>query len=292
MKVGLSRIYFARFVSDGFNNVTYKDGFRAARAINHKYTPGSASSNADARADNGIAESASGETSGGDISLEVAELTTKASAFLYGLKPRTRKVGEKEVIEYGYGETNKPQNVGYGFIEKHVTNSKTTYVGCVFTKVKFATAPDDITTQGENINFQSTTITGTAMKDGTNLDEWRVKSDELDSEAEADKYVRAVLMIETTELDELTIVSVPGEELGKTAISSTPALIDGRSYRYRTGPSIAMPELYDDLSGWTPWNGVTEITATTGDKIIIAEVDGSNQAMAAGIAMVKAKDTE
>ncbi len=291
-KVGLSRIYFAEYQSDGLDNVSYINGYLAARAIRHQFTAQSNSSNNDLYADNGVAESASGMTSGGDITTEVAELTQKTAKFLYNLTERTITVDGEEITEYVESEANTSKTVGYGFIEKHITKGKTTYRGVVFTKVKYNVANDDIQTQGESINWQTTSITGTASRDDTPAHEWRRKSQDFASEAKADKYVRKVLNITATELDEITVVSVAGTAEGKTKITVTPVLSAGRSYRYRTGASVTMPELYDDLSSWAPWNGTAEITATQGHTIIVAEVDSTNQAMGAGSATVVINEEE
>jgi hypothetical protein len=74
-------------------------------------------------------------------------------------------------------------------------------------------------------------------------------------------------------LRELTVVSAAGTASGKTAVSVTPALADGCSYKYKTGASVTLPT-YDQalITGWTAWDGSAEITATAGQTIVIAEV--------------------
>lgn len=39
-------------------------------------------------------------------------------------------------------------------------------------------------------------------------------------------------------------------------------------------------------TGYTAWNGADEITAATGQKIVVAEVDDKNRCIAAGMATV------
>ena len=48
-----------------------------------------------------------------------------------------------------------------------------------------------------------------------------------------------------------------------------------------------MPE-YDAVctTGYTAWNGTDEITATTGQKIVVVEVDSANKAKKAGITTI------
>ena len=61
----------------------------------------------------------------------------------------------------------------------------------------------------------------------------------------------------------------------------------GNSYKYKTAANPTMPR-YDAVctSGYTAWNGTDEITATTGQKIVIVEVDSANKAKKAGIATI------
>ena len=90
-----------------------------------------------------------------------------------------------------------------------------------------------------------------------------------------------------TALGDLTVVSVAGSTSGDTAIYVNPALTGGNTYVYKTDTTVALPGYGDDLStGWTAWNGTADITATTGDEIVIAEVDGSTLAQKAGKATV------
>lgn len=87
----------------------------------------------------------------------------------------------------------------------------------------------------------------------------------------------------------LTVVSVAGSAGGDTAIYVNPALTNGNTYVYKTAPSVTMPDYGDTLTtGWTAWNGTADITATTGNEIVIAEIDGSNLAEKAGKATVTA----
>ena len=42
------------------------------------------------------------------------------------------------------------------------------------------------------------------------------------------------------------------------------------------------------MSSWTPWDGVSDITATNGQEICIVEADADNKAVAAGETTVTA----
>lgn len=94
----------------------------------------------------------------------------------------------------------------------------------------------------------------------------------------------------TVSLGELTVNSVEGETTGNTKITVTPTIEGGHTYKYKVATSPTMPT-YDQIcsSGYTNWNGTDEITATTGQKIIVVEVDSENKAKKAGEATITSK---
>ncbi len=89
-------------------------------------------------------------------------------------------------------------------------------------------------------------------------------------------------------LEPLTVVSVAGGSTGDTAIYVNPAVEASHSYKYKTGASVDLP-LFDAVltTGWTAWDGSADITATTGNQIVIAEIEtATNKAKKAGRATV------
>lgn len=92
-------------------------------------------------------------------------------------------------------------------------------------------------------------------------------------------------------IGELTVNSVAGTSASdKTKITVSPSLSAGNSYKYKTASSVTVPEFGADCkTGYTAWDGVSEITATTGNKILIVEVDANNKAVKAGSATVASK---
>lgn len=92
-------------------------------------------------------------------------------------------------------------------------------------------------------------------------------------------------------IGELTVNSVAGTSAsGKTKITVSPSLSAGNSYKYKTASSVTVSEFGADCkTGYTAWDGVSEITATTGNKILIVEVDANNKAVKAGSATVASK---
>ena len=54
---------------------------------------------------------------------------------------------------------------------------------------------------------------------------------------------------------------------------------------------MKLPAYNQNLRTWSTWDGTSEITATTGKEICIAEVDADYRAVKAGIATVTSKDS-
>ncbi|UZT82146.1 hypothetical protein [Caproicibacterium sp. BJN0003] len=85
----------------------------------------------------------------------------------------------------------------------------------------------------------------------------------------------------------LSVSSTAGTVSGTTALTVTPSKGSGNTYRYKLGAYI--PNVGDDLSAWSTWDGTSAITATTGSIITVAEVDSTNKAVKASVATVVAK---
>lgn len=88
-------------------------------------------------------------------------------------------------------------------------------------------------------------------------------------------------------LKALTVTSQAGSASGKTKITISPSITEGNTYKYKTGTTVTLPVFNQVLtSGWTSWDGTSEITATTGNKIVITEVNAANECKAIGEATV------
>lgn len=85
----------------------------------------------------------------------------------------------------------------------------------------------------------------------------------------------------------MTVTSAAGSAAGKTAVTVSPTLTAGNSYKYKTAANPTIPEIGATCSaGYTNWNGSDEITAESGKTIVVVEVDESNAAVAVGTATV------
>lgn len=90
----------------------------------------------------------------------------------------------------------------------------------------------------------------------------------------------------------LTITSIAGTTTGTTKVTVNPTLTSGNSYMYKTANTVSIPNLEDvcnTAAGYTAWNGTNDVTATTGNEILIVEVDSTFKAVKAGKVTVTAK---
>lgn len=91
-------------------------------------------------------------------------------------------------------------------------------------------------------------------------------------------------------LQNLTVESATGAASGDTKITIDETKMFGRVYQYKTHASTAPTATYGEvLSGWTVWNGVDDIAATTGHKISICEVGADGKVKRYGSATVASK---
>ncbi len=82
--------------------------------------------------------------------------------------------------------------VGYGFIVEELTDSIRSYRACVLLKVKFKEGEETYETKGESIVLKGSSLSGAAI--GNSRGEWRKKSPRFDTEAEADEWIRKILV--------------------------------------------------------------------------------------------------
>lgn len=88
-------------------------------------------------------------------------------------------------------------------------------------------------------------------------------------------------------LGALTVTSAEGSSSGTTKITVTPAKESSNSYLYKVAATVTLPAYGEVLStGYTSWNGTSDITAISGNQIAIVEVNASNEALKGGLATV------
>lgn len=99
------------------------------------------------------------------------------------------------------------------------------------------------------------------------------------------------LQFNISALNSLTVTSSAGTASGNTALTVSPSKATGNSYVYNVGTTAhALPSYGELLTGtdWTSWDGSSDITAATGKKLVLAEIDANGRAVGTGTATVTA----
>lgn len=97
--------------------------------------------------------------------------------------------------------------------------------------------------------------------------------------------------IDNGTLGTLTVTSAAGTKSGDTKLTVTPAkAAAGNKYKYATDATTAPTVAYgDNVSAWADWDGTSDLTIATGQKVAVVECDGNFHALKSGSATVTAK---
>lgn len=270
--VGLRKPIIAKLTGSG-----YDEPFAFGKAIGLQVTPNYAEGSL--YADDGQAEYDK-EFSYAEVTLNTSTIPIEAYEKMFG-----HQVGEKNVK---FNADDQNNDVGVGWISVEKVNGVRTFIGNFLNKVKFSEPSEDYATKGESIEYKTPSITGRASAvDGGN---WK-ETDTFNTEAEAKNWIYEKF---GKTVEELNVQSAVGTETGKTTITVTPEKGQDNSYFYKTGTNVTLPaygDVCNGTTGYTSWDGTSEITAKTGDKIVVAEVKTEDGIVVkAGEATVASKD--
>lgn len=292
--IGLSKPYYAIYNENG-GAPTYSGGGLIGKATEMTLELEGAEANV-LYADNGPAES-DNQFAGGSLTLSTDDLLPEPMLAILGLK--------QEAMDIDGVTTSSPQwiiydddqeipYVGFGGIVKAKQNGVPKWIAVVLTKIQFANPGVSAVTQGETIEWQTSELTANVMRDDSAKHRWQMRSTPMDTEADAEAAIKDALNITNPSptLGVLTVSSAEGQEIGDTKITVSPAITYGNHYLYQVGTSITLPTAYGEsvAEGYTPWNGMADITAANGQEIGIVEADAENKAVAAGKTTVVAKE--
>lgn len=285
-KIGLSKPYYAIYNNTG-NNVTYTGGGLIGKATELNLELEGADANI-LYADNAAAES-DNQFAGGTLTLSTDDLMPTPMLAILGLKQQPMDLDGASTASpqwLVYDDDQVIPYIGFGGIVKKQINNVTKWVAVVLTKVQFSNPGLDAVTQGETIEWQTTELTATVMRDDSAKHVWQMQSTPMDTEADAEAAIKKALNITDPNptLGTLTVSSAAGSESGETKITVSPAITYGNHYVYKTDTAVTLPSSYgEDVSeGWTAWNGMDDIAATSGNEIGIVEADAAGKAVAAG----------
>lgn len=100
----------------------------------------------------------------------------------------------------------------------------------------------------------------------------------------------AVATFGDSTLGTLTVTSAAGTASGTTKITVTPAKANaGNVYKYKVGSAAETVTYGQNVRNWSTWDGTSDITATSSQKITVVEADSAYKALKSGDATVTAK---
>lgn len=191
---GYSRPFVALY-NNNEGTITYSSGMPLARGVDVSVEAETGDA-VNFYADNVMAESVGGVFTGATITLTVDGLKDAARKLIMGLpnaEPLT--VGSDSVDIYTYDDRQNIPNVGIGFVVRYMESGVTTYQPVVFTKASFSVDGLDAATQEEEIEFQTTELEASLMRDDSEHHAWRKIGAEQTTEAAAVNVVKALLNI-------------------------------------------------------------------------------------------------
>lgn len=194
---GYSKPYVALYaVSD--NTVSYSGGMPLARGVSVSIDPESGDGN-DFHADNVTAESVGGTFTGGTVTLTVDGLKDVARKLIMGIVTEsTITVGTgttSSVKVYDYDDQQTAPYVGIGFIVRYMENGTTTYEPHIICKTVFSPEGLEAATQEEDIEFQTSELEATIMRDDSQYHRWQRIAEAQTTEVAAENIIKNLLNI-------------------------------------------------------------------------------------------------
>ena len=186
---GFSKPYVAIYSNTG-TTVVYSQTQLLARGVSVNLQPESSEDN-NFYADNIVAESGAGEFVGGTVELEVDGLFRDTEDLIYGAPAAV----DGWVAD---GDQNNVPFCGVGFIVRWMSDGVTTYQPVVLPKVKFSIPEEERATQEDEIDWQTTTLTATVMRDDTEDKNWRYRGSAFASELQAETALQEFLGMEVS----------------------------------------------------------------------------------------------
>lgn len=96
--------------------------------------------------------------------------------------------------------------------------------------------------------------------------------------------------IDNGTLGSLTVTSTAGTKSGDTKLTVSPAkAAAGNKYKYASAATAPTVSYFDNVAAWADWDGKSDLTIATGQKVTIVECDGNFHALKSGSADVTAK---
>lgn len=186
--IGFSKPYVAKYVNTA-GVISYTDGMVLARGVNVSVAPDAPGSDNIFRADNIAAETVGGKFTGGTFTLTVDGLLAAAEKLIMGLP----------AVDDGWYHYDDDQEISYfgiGFIAKYMSDGVISYVPYILRKTSFDQIETSAETEGEEISWQTQSLTGKILRDDSSKHGWKDVGIEYSTEAAAEAEIEDVFGIE------------------------------------------------------------------------------------------------
>ena len=190
---GFSMPWVALYANSG-GTISYSGGMPLARGVSVSLDV-EASSDNDFYADNVLAETDTQGFSGGTVTLTVDGLKDAARKLIMGITAtKSVTVGtDGTVVFEQYDDTQAIPYVGVGFVARYMEDGVTSYVPYILNKVKFNPEGLEAATQEEDIDWQTTELEGSIMRDDSSAHAWKLIGAAQTTEAAAVDAYKAIL---------------------------------------------------------------------------------------------------
>lgn len=163
---GFSDPFVALYANSG-TTITYSSCTPLARGVEVTVEAEESSDSNNFYADNVLAESIQGIFSGGTATLTVDGLLDTTRKLIYGL-PTADGSGWTH-----FGDSQSVPYVGIGFVTRYMSGGTVSYVPTILTKAIFAAEPQEAATQGDEVEWQTTELKATLLRDDGANHDWK-----------------------------------------------------------------------------------------------------------------------
>lgn len=185
---GFSMPWVALYANSG-GTISYSGGMPLARGVSVSLDVETSDDN-DFYADNVLAETDNQGFSSGTVTLTVDGLKDAARKLIMGITA-SRTAGQVEFEQYD--DTQAIPYVGVGFVARYMEDGVTSYVPYILNKVKFNPEGLEAATQEKDIDWQTTELEGSIMRDDSSAHAWKLIGAAQTTEAAAVDAYKAIL---------------------------------------------------------------------------------------------------
>ena len=194
---GFSMPWVALYANSS-GTISYSGGMPLARGVSVSLDVETSDDN-DFYADNVLAETDNQGFSSGTVTLTVDGLKDAARKLIMGITAsKSVTIGtDTTVVFEQYDDTQAIPYVGVGFVARYMEDGVPSYVPYILNKVKFNPEGLEAATQEEEIDWQTTELEGSIMRDDSTAHAWKLIGAAQTTEAAAVDAYKAILTAAT-----------------------------------------------------------------------------------------------